>query len=39
MTDLKHYAAVKNWDLDYFKKYGSFKFLRLEDLEGAHPNT
>jgi hypothetical protein len=35
MTDLKHYAAVKNWDLDYFKKYGTFKFLRLEDLEGA----
>lgn len=35
MTDMKHYAAVKSWDVDYFKKYGSFKFMRVEDLEGA----
>jgi hypothetical protein len=37
MLDMKHYAAVKTWNADYFKKHGSFKFLRLEDLEGA-PN-
>ena len=37
MIDMKHYAAVKTWNANYFKKHGSFKFLRLEDLEGA-PN-
>ena len=37
MLDMKHYAAVKTWNVNYFKKHGSFKFLRLEDLEGA-PN-
>ena len=37
MLDMKHYAAVKTWNANYFKKHGSFKFLRLEDLEGA-PN-
>lgn len=37
MIDMKHYAAVKTWNADYFKKHGSFKFLRMEDLEGA-PN-
>lgn len=33
MTDLKHYAAVKEWDTEYFKKTGSFKFLTEEDLK------
>lgn len=37
MLDMKHYAAVKTWNANYFKKHGSFKFLRVEDLEGA-PN-
>lgn len=33
MTDLKHYAAVKEWDTEYFKKTGSFKFLTEEDIK------
>jgi len=33
MTDLKHYAAVREWDIDYFKKTGSFKFITEEDLK------
>lgn len=31
MTDLKHYAAVKEWDTEYFKKNGSFKFIGVDD--------
>ena len=33
MTDLKHYACVKEWDTEYFKKTGSFQFMRPEDAE------
>src|SRR5210317_173284 len=35
MADLQHFACVQKWDEDYFKKHGSFKFLRPEDLVGA----
>jgi hypothetical protein len=35
MTDLHHYAAVKEWDVEYFKKHGSFKFLTKQDLDEA----
>jgi hypothetical protein len=35
MADLQHYACVQVWDEDYFKKNGSFKFLRPEDIVGA----
>lgn len=35
MSDLQHFACVQDWDLDYFKKHGSFKFLRPEDVVGA----
>jgi len=35
MIDMKHYAAVKTWNIDFFKKNGTFKFLRVEDLENA----
>ena len=28
----KEYAAVKNWDLDYFKTTGTFKFLTPNDI-------
>ena len=31
MADLKHYAAVEKWDNEYFKKYGTFKFMDVED--------
>ena len=33
MVDLKHYACVKEWDTEYFKKTGSFQFMRPEDAE------
>ena len=33
MTDLQPYAAVKEWDLEYFKKYGSFEFLKVDALD------
>ncbi len=33
MEDLTHLAAVKEWDEDAFKKNGTFKFLRPEELE------
>jgi len=33
MEDLKHYAAVKEWDIEYFKKTGSFEFLKVEDTD------
>ena len=35
MEDLKHFAAVKEWNMDYFKKFGSFQFMKVDDLEGA----
>ena len=31
MQDLKHYAAVKEWDMDYFKKNGSVQFIEVSD--------
>lgn len=33
MEDLKHYATVKEWDVEYYKKHGSFKFLSVEDVK------
>lgn len=33
--DLQHMAAVRDWNEDYFKKFGTFKFVRPEDLVGA----
>jgi len=33
MTDLKHYAAVKEWDVEYFKKNGTFEFMSVEDVD------
>jgi hypothetical protein len=35
MENLQEFAVVRNWDTDYFKKFGSFKFLRPEDIIGA----
>jgi GT2 family glycosyltransferase len=32
MEDGMQYAVVKDWDLNYFRKYGTFKFLKKEDL-------
>jgi len=33
MEDLQHYAAVKEWNMDYFKKHGTFDFLKVKDLD------
>ena len=33
MSDLQHYAAVKEWDNEYFKKHGTFEFLKVKDLD------
>ena len=33
MSDLQHYAAVKEWDMEYFKKYGTFEFLKVDTLD------
>jgi hypothetical protein len=33
MADLQHYAAVKEWDDEYFKKHGTFEFLKVKDLD------
>ena len=33
MTDLEHYATVKDWDMEYFKKHGTFEFLKVKDLD------
>ena len=32
MEDMQHFAAVKDWDEDYFKQTGTFKFLEPGDL-------
>jgi hypothetical protein len=33
MSDLKHYAVVKDWDVEYFKKNGTFEFLKVNELD------
>ena len=33
MSDLQHYAAVKKWDMEYFKKNGTFEFLKVNELD------
>ena len=33
MSDLRHYAAVKEWNLDYFKENGTFQFMKVEELK------
>ena len=35
MEDLKHYACVKEWNVDYYKKMGSFQFAQIDDFEKA----
>jgi len=35
MEDLTHLAAVKEWNEDFFKQKGTFKFLRPDDIVGA----
>ena len=33
MSDRVNFATVKNWDIDYFGKHGSFKFLTEADTK------
>ena len=35
MEDLTHYACVKQWDIDYFKKTGTFEFMKVDDFEST----
>jgi len=39
MSDLEHVAAIKNWDEAYFKKHGSFEFIKAGDVEGMDEYT
>jgi len=39
MTDMVHFAAVKEWDIDYFKKTGSFQFMTQEDIDKCDEYT
>jgi len=33
MEDMKNFACVPNWDLEYFKQHGSFEFMTVDDLK------
>lgn len=35
MENLQEFATVENWDTEYFKKFGTFKFLRPDDIVEA----
>lgn len=39
MTDLKNMAVVSEWDINYFKKEGHFKYLTHEDLDNWKKNN
>lgn len=34
MSDQKHFAAVQNWDEQYYIQNGSFQFMTEEDIQG-----
>ena len=33
MQDMRHYACITEWDVEYFKNNGSFRFITPEDVE------
>ncbi|AFC34938.1 hypothetical protein OtV6_030 [Ostreococcus tauri virus RT-2011] len=33
MSDLQHYTAVRKWDMEYFKKNGTFEFIKVNELD------
>jgi hypothetical protein len=35
MEDMQHFATVKEWNTEYFKEKGAFKFLRQDDVIGT----
>jgi hypothetical protein len=39
MEDMKHYATVVNWELDFFKKHGTFRFMTVNDLKQYDKET
>lgn len=39
MADMVHFAAVKEWDIDYFKKTGSFQFMTQDDIDKCEQYT
>lgn len=39
MADNKHFAAVKEWNTDYFLKNGSFQFMTPDMLEKTGPRV
>lgn len=38
MANATHFAVVKEWDTEYFKENGSFKFLSVEDMKKYKEN-
>lgn len=39
MEDLQHYATVREWDIEYFKKHGTFEFLKVKDVDAMEKYT
>lgn len=39
MEDQKHFAAVKHWDVEYFKQHGTFEFLTPDSLQAFCDQT
>lgn len=39
MADMVHFAAVKEWDIEYFKKTGSFQFMTQDDIDKCEQYT
>lgn len=39
MSDLQHYACVKDWNEEYFAKHGSFQFIKPEDVDAWKRET
>lgn len=39
MADLEHFAVVKNWDMNYFAKNGTFEFLKQDDITNWKKET
>jgi len=39
MEDQKHFATVVNWDLEFFKRSGTFKFMSVDDLKVYDKDT
>lgn len=39
MEDMKHYAAVVKWDVEFFKQHGTFKFMSVDELKQYDKDT